>query len=219
MNILLLLLTIIAILIDIFLPLFIPTDDCIKKTIFNLLVNISYSYIIGYIFYLVAFIPQRSNNNKMKKVLNKKVKLVYSELDRFFSVIYDEAGIKDKTLENLQEACKKVNPKNNAKTITLGYETKNQLFTYSPNIASYLFDLIKGITKLVDQISFLAIYADVDTYFILDKIIDSNFIKYEAPILNSICNGVTTNTSLTAFYSGLEELYKFKNELQKNITK
>lgn len=217
MNIVLLILTIIAVIIDIICPLFIPSNDCIKKSFLNLLVNISYSYIIGYVFYLVAFIPQRFNNKKMKQVLSRKAKLVYSEIDRLFSVIFDESDIKDKSLENLLEACKKVNPKNNAQTVNLGYETKNQFYLYHPNIAAYLLSLITNIERLVEEISALAIYADIDIYDILEKIHDSTFIKYESSVLNSICNGVTKNTSMEAFYSGLKDLYKLKDNLKKEL--
>lgn len=216
MNLILLAMALLALVIDIFCPMLMPSYECIKKSILNLLVNVSYSYIIGYVFYLVAFIPTRANNKKMKLVTNKQVKLVLSELDKLFSFICSE-GKFETSKDNLCNACKNLNPQIESVTITLGREEMGKLYLYHPKNSDYLLYLISNILRQIDEVSNLVINSNIEIYEILEKIKKAQFINIEAQVLKSISNGVTRNNSLSGFYSGVKELYNFKEELEKSI--
>lgn len=216
MNFILLFIGLIAVAIDIFCPMFMPSNECVTKSVLSLLVNVSYSYIISYVFYLVALIPARSNNKKMKSVTNNQVKLVVSELDKLFTFIYDE-GKTEKTEENLCEACKKLNPQIESLTITLGREQMGKLHLYHPKNSDYILYLISNIIKQIDEISNLVIITNIEIYEILEKIKKAQFTNILAQVLKSISNGVTRSNSLEAFYSGIKELYTLKKELETKI--
>jgi len=76
----------------------------------TILVNLSYSYIAGFVFYiLISYLPYRLKAERLKPVINQKISRLYNQIEacvQTFNQELDSNALKTITLEELTEKIK-----------------------------------------------------------------------------------------------------------------
>ena len=204
--------TVLAVLTDVFIPAVTPKEDCVMKSLCNLAVNVSYSYIIGFVFYIVAVIPEFSRRKKMSVFVKKNKRVLFDQIERLFDFLTAE-GSGTSFNKDTDSILKKINPMSNAKSINRLYFDGKDNYIVHPVICNYIIALDYRIIEKINEMEALLFIADIDSYNLIQRIKNCNHLTIEQPVLKDISHGSSTNTNMAAFREGLLELFNLKNEL------
>lgn len=218
MNFLLIFFLLIALVIVSIFKIFLNLDsNTLPFKIGEIISNISYSYIVSYIFYLVAFIPSKRNSKKVKKILLKKSQKIITNYNSFKSDILMHPQNKNLDFNNdsdLKVALKNVHlldvvPNNliQIKTPTGQSNLANKL--YFNTITEFKENLFITISEVKET----AAIVDPDLYELLNKIETSSLFILINSLSNTILLQNVQNKNTIAIDLLYNDLIRFKETI------
>ncbi len=226
MNIILSIIFVIALLFEILfkIVLKIPVDSTEYK-IYELIANISYSYVVSYIFYLIAIIPNYKNTKTVKTILLQKSKKICSSYEKFFNDIkkhprnvninFDDRKQWDQALNNILLLD---NVQHNMITVKIGSGKSIIPKTYFFSMLEFQDSVINTINEIKETSAVI----DQNLYLILNKIETSSLITMIKSADNIMqLNNVNNKNTITmnVLSNTLEQASDIISELQDYITK
>lgn len=183
-------------------PISLPIEQC--DGLNEMFVNLSYSFIAGYIFYLLTVVLKSYHERKkMHKVLNNKFNQIASPIEAIIDVFYGEMGAKvDRTRESITNI---LNSRNFNDRVEMAAELGHRLgqsATYINFIAEKckaskerVFEMIRLYRDYLttDEIILLESYAamrviDVASIASAVNCIDANRADVKQTIITQFCN-------------------------------
>lgn len=190
-------------------------QNTIKGNILNLFANVSYSYIVSYIFYLVALLPSRRDKKLLQNYVINKSLIISNELDELFNKLFSDFNLK-KCSENIKDLCKMIDLSKTSKKF-LWMEIKDgQRSFYNPTYGAFIDSMITSIEKNIQDNETLFLIADNKMYGITQSILQSKFFTFFHNALYKD-GEVAVDQSLESFDSLLLEIYNKNEEIKQRI--
>jgi hypothetical protein len=142
-----------------------------SENINQVLINLSYSYVAGLIFYiLVSYLPNKAKIKKLRPVIKLKISDLYNQINacvQTFEVVENEDIIKSITKEQLKESINKNDMYNNSfYANVVGYNMNNLKFLNATK--GNIFEIIESLTGYKE-------YMETEETLNLEIIRDSTF--------------------------------------------
>ena len=190
-------------------------QNTIKGNILNLFANVSYSYIVSYIFYLVALLPSRRDKKLLLNYVINKSLIISNELDGLFNKLFSDFNLK-KCPENIKVLCKMIDLSKTSKKF-LWMEIKDgQRSFYNPTYGAFIDSMISAVEKNIQDNENLFLIADNKMYGITQSILQSKFFMFFHNALYKD-GEAAVNESLESFASLLLEIYNKNEEIKQRI--
>lgn len=181
----------------------------------NLFANVSYSYIVSYIFYLVALLPSRRDKKLLQNYVINKSLIISNELDELFNKLFSDFNLK-KCSEKIKDLCKMIDLSKTSKKF-LWMEIKDgQRSFYNPTYGAFIDSMITSIEKNIQDNETLFLIADNKMYGITQSILQSKFFTFFHNALYKD-GEVAVDQSLESFDSLLLEIYNKNEEIKQRI--
>lgn len=191
----------------------------------ELIANISYSYVVSYIFYLVAIIPNYRNTKKVKSILLQKCKKINKAFESFMNDIKKHPRNKNIDFDDIKQWNKAIN------NILLLDNIQNTMITVKtssgntiiPKIYYHsMLDFRKSVFDTINEIKDTAAIIDQNLYSILNKIETSSLFTCinSAENIMNLQNVNNKNTiTMNVLSDSLERSSIFFAELNQYIEK
>ena len=190
-------------------------QNTIKGNILNLFANVSYSYIVSYIFYLVALLPSRRDKKLLQNYVINKSLIISNELDELFNKLFSDFNLK-KCSENIKDLCKMIDlSKTSKKFLWMEIKDEQRSF-YNPTYGAFIDSMITSIEKNIQDNETLFLIADNKMYGITQSILQSKFFTFFHNALYKD-GEVAVDQSLESFDSLLLEIYNKNEEIKQRI--
>lgn len=147
------------------------------EKIITITFNMSYSYIIAYIFYLVAFIPDRKNKTIMHKHVLSRSNFIKGKLNGMLNELAKASNVAGLSDNEIKTICSMINPHGQAPLIVHTFidQTTNKIqFTYA-SWAEFIVYYKEEIQKAIDEIKSFSSLADTELLDNIMRIQDSDF--------------------------------------------
>lgn len=164
-----------------------PSSDILKKMT-NIFVNMSYSYIVAYIFYLVAFFPDRKNKKELHRYILLKSGRVVGVMQGLLTTLTKTQSIKDVSDDEIIKMCRNINPHADAPMVigpAFRDENGELLFNYA-NWAQYILEASDKIPVLIDEVKKFSYGVDPDLMKSLINVQESSYFFVSDSFLRRI---------------------------------
>ena len=190
-------------------------QNTIKGNILNLFANISYSYIVSYIFYLVALLPSRRDKKLLLNYVISKSSDISKEIDGLFDKLFSELNL-EKCPGNFTVLCNKIDLSKTSKNFYWMSIKNGQRAFYNPTYGAFIDSMITSIEKNIQDNETIFLIADNKMYGITQSILQSKFFTFFHNALYKD-GEAAVDQSLESFDSLLLEIYNKNEEIKQRI--
>ena len=183
----------------------VPAPNLVVYNLGVVLYNISLSYVVSFIFYLVGFLPERKKKKAIQEYIIKHSNSIVGDKKIVISEIEKATKLDCTTETGLAEVFSKINPHEKAPMIidfNSGADGKVQM-VYA-NWAQYLYYYIKQTRKSIDKLKPYFAYMENDMYDKINEIDECMYFIMADTMFARI--NMMANTDLTSCVS---EFWKY----------
>lgn len=191
---------------------FVNQINDITKYFLNIWSNISYSFIVAYIFYIVVLIPEIERKRKFHDFIVARSNLIVTTIDQLLKMMMKDTNISDLSGSSIQKLCSTLQLSGEVPVLypitnPITFKKTFQHYTW----AEYVVYIKKEIEHYISELFVFSSVIDENLFNALYKFKESFFFK-EADIFLSQYRS-TGNKDFSVMYKQFIELNELKESL------
>lgn len=188
----------------------------------TILANISYSYIVSFLFYFIVWIPERRSKKTIDKYVLTKTKEIGNEISHMINEMLTSSNLKEITEKSIRDMCERINPHEKAPLINGTQIVNGELKFIYANWAMYVVYYKGRIVNNIEELKKYSYSTDSTLFDIITRMQDSLFMKVVDGFLGNIHNVGNKDLSPMAdqfieIWNLNSELTSYNNKLEKRI--